>query len=759
MKRLLTTLLAIVAVLCTEAQQWRQLMDAGLNAYRRKDYNAAALFSSSALAHIPTDSLNEIYALNQRMQLIKSQQNNYSEAIRYGQKCIDIIKTEDPGNTSFLKEAYFGQANIYSLSGDSALACRYVDSLLALSREDTNVAFIHQTAIMAGIIYAHLNNWETAEECYDLAEKCLRSSRESDETLTTLNLYANSLYKQGKYAEAEPVYQRQLDMAGRLYGENSEKYVWAKYQLANIKAFKGDTIQGSRLYRDAAEWYCRTLRHKADSVTPSERQNVLGEMITLVQRMVPYAMEAKYLNNEFTLNAYNGLLLTKGLLLAAERSASSIIRTKGSVEDRRLLDDVIAVSNELDDAMAAAEPDVDRILTLYTTRNMLEQRLARSYQRLGNVSEFASVGFEDVRNSLRDDEVLLDFYDYKPASKPRQFVCFEIRRDSTFPRLHHICDGAQLDSLLAAENNIWSNLYDAEAGEAMKEIVAAPLRSIIGDAGTVYYVPSGAFHRLAIEAIPCGDGIMGDAFAFRRLSSARELIPTVAPTPRCSATLYGGLDYSIGLPEEPANGLGRLSGSLKEVEDIAADISSVLPVVKFTGSEGTEESFYTFDGSSPDILHLSTHGYYYDPGDKNRPETLQGYNDALSLSGLLMAGGNAGWLGIVPNRGMLSGRDISSCDLSHTSLACIASCHSGDGLITPEGIYGLERAFKKAGAGSLLLCMWTASDVAAQCFMTAFYHELIHGSGDRHKAFEHARDSVRRRYRAPYYWAGFIMVD
>lgn len=76
-----------------------------------------------------------------------------------------------------------------------------------------------------------------------------------------------------------------------------------------------------------------------------------------------------------------------------------------------------------------------------------------------------------------------------------------------------------------------------------------------------------------------------------------------------------------------------------------------------------------------------------------------------------------------------------------------------------EGIYGLQRAFKKAGVKTVIMNIWEASDVATQCFMTNFYKDLVSGSKDRHKAFNYARDEVRKQYSSPFYWAGFVMVD
>lgn len=256
---------------------------------------------------------------------------------------------------------------------------------------------------------------------------------------------------------------------------------------------------------------------------------------------------------------------------------------------------------------------------------------------------------------------------------------------------------------------------------------------------------------------------MCDSFEFKRLSSAREIVRESDERLGMTASLYGGLDYdSEEVPEsvvEDAIGRKRLvilPRSCEEVTEISRMFSS--PVL-LTDGRGTEESFLEMSGNAPSVIHVATHGFYYSPEDADRPASLQGYNDAMSLSGLVMSGGNAGWLGLIPSKGLLTAEKVSRCDLSGADIVCLASCHSGQGEVTSEGIYGLQRAFKKAGAETLLLSLWEASDNATKCFMTNFYSDLINGSKNRHKAFEFAREQVRRQYPSPVYWAGFIMVD
>ena len=166
---------------------------------------------------------------------------------------------------------------------------------------------------------------------------------------------------------------------------------------------------------------------------------------------------------------------------------------------------------------------------------------------------------------------------------------------------------------------------------------------------------------------------------------------------------------------------------------------------------------------SPDILHFATHGFYYTPEDAAEISGLSGYKSAMRLSGLVLAGGNAEWMGEdIPKNtlgGILTADDIAQCDLSGTGLVVLTACDTGKGKVTSEGIYGLQRAFKKAGADTILMSLWKVDDKAATDFIGIFYESLTSNGWNKRAALKSAKDKMRHKYPSPYYWAGFIMLD
>ena len=138
-------------------------------------------------------------------------------------------------------------------------------------------------------------------------------------------------------------------------------------------------------------------------------------------------------------------------------------------------------------------------------------------------------------------------------------------------------------------------------------------------------------------------------------------------------------------------------------------------------------------------------------------------DNMLNYSGLLMSGSNYVLKGRkLPEDiedGILTAREISQVDLGKVGLVVLSACQTALGEIREDGVFGIQRGFKKAGAHSLLMSLWKVDDRATEIMMTAFYRNLVK-SNDRYDAFKKAQKTVRERgFKSPYYWASFILLD
>jgi len=147
-------------------------------------------------------------------------------------------------------------------------------------------------------------------------------------------------------------------------------------------------------------------------------------------------------------------------------------------------------------------------------------------------------------------------------------------------------------------------------------------------------------------------------------------------------------------------------------------------------------------------------------GDKNSKEDL-----SLSRSGLFLAGASSGldpeqrkYIPDGVDDGILTAKEISRMDFKGLDLVVLSACQTGLGEVTSEGVFGLQRGFKKAGAQTIVMSLWNVSDKPTRELMTEFYRNLVSGKSKR-EAFILAQDKIRLKYIDPKMWAGFIMID
>lgn len=218
------------------------------------------------------------------------------------------------------------------------------------------------------------------------------------------------------------------------------------------------------------------------------------------------------------------------------------------------------------------------------------------------------------------------------------------------------------------------------------------------------------------------------------------------------------------------SGTERESNAIYEIlleEDVKVD--------QYEGKSGTEEAFKALSGSGLTLLHVATHGFTLSEDEAQlnmadlaylgmREGAADQTDNSLCYAGLLMAGANHTLDKKQMPEGMenavLTAREIALMDLRGLELVVLSACQTGRGLLRDDGVFGLQRGFKKAGAHTLLMSLWSVDDRATMMMMTAFYKELANGAS-RHEAFRAAQHTLREdpRFSRPVYWASFIMLD
>ena len=136
--------------------------------------------------------------------------------------------------------------------------------------------------------------------------------------------------------------------------------------------------------------------------------------------------------------------------------------------------------------------------------------------------------------------------------------------------------------------------------------------------------------------------------------------------------------------------------------------------------------------------------------------------DPLLRSGLVLSGANHVWTGKPPVQGVEDGiataYEISQIDLAGTELVVLSACETALGAVQgSEGVFGLQRGFKMAGAKKMIVSLWQVPDKETAELMTLFYSTWLSGKTIE-DAFRYAQAEMRKKY-SPFYWAAFVMVE
>ncbi len=390
--------------------------------------------------------------------------------------------------------------------------------------------------------------------------------------------------------------------------------------------------------------------------------------------------------------------------------------------------------------------------------------------------------WQDIESALNDGQAAIEFIRVPSMEYPVTYSYRALALKKGFESPVAIDLGAEKDlaELIASDAHFESDGFYSYG--------LRPLVQYIEGTEEVFYSMDGLLNICNLSSFRLPDGgLAGDRYRMIQLSSTKEILNRDKDSVAESITLFGGLDYvspygdgtASPLPDRQLRGksfnrdicrgdFGFLPFSEKEVDDISCYASEKgIQTREVKGSAGSEEAFYALDGTADGILHISTHGFYYGEKQADRMaffKTVTGLDNPLSRCGLILAHGQNAWSGKdVPEwaeDGILLGSEIAECDLSGVDLVVLSACDTAVGDISAEGVSGLRQAFKRAGAGSMIVTLSKVDDEATSVFMQHFYGSLFSGNDARSaydSAIEHMRES--QKFGNPSFWSPFILID
>ena len=376
------------------------------------------------------------------------------------------------------------------------------------------------------------------------------------------------------------------------------------------------------------------------------------------------------------------------------------------------------------------------------------------------------IQISDIANSLQNGEAILDFFELPKSSGGSNYLAFILKHGMSSPRLYNICSDNALNSMLDDGCNFYNDTK-------VLATVTSPLKEELKDITTIYFVPAGKLHEIALEYCMDTNGQMFcENYNVYRLTSSTVLADKREHSEYKNFSIWGGIELEADLPYDDADGdmepyrntLEYLEDSYKAAEAITEELKEKGSNVTFCHNEtATETALKALSGKDVDVFLIETHGIFTKKcsiSPKNGSEAPLD-NHALALYGAahVMDGG------IVPQGyedGLLTEEEIAKLDLSHINLAVISACKSGLGDIRWDGIHGLMRGFKFAGANSLVMTLDDVVDYVSGQLWIQFFRNLTNGQSKREAllgGIKYIRTMDNGFYAHPKFWTPFILID
>lgn len=439
--------------------------------------------------------------------------------------------------------------------------------------------------------------------------------------------------------------------------------------------------------------------------------------------------------------------------------------------------EIVSAKNELDkmrDSIYAIPDDNARVLALH--RYELKER-----EILKEVNgELTNVHWQDVLQELKDDEACVEFvkytanaYSWSDSIPKPHYAALVLFPKVPAPFFVDLFDEDELVEMY----DLQPKSYDIGIGQTLYSKIWGKMQQYIEEKNKVFFSPMGLLSLINIELLTDSTGVTAaERFNLYRVSSTRNILTGSDSSDIHSVASFGGIDYEdaqeyneVLLGMNTRGNWAYLQNTLLEVEQIKELLrGSGVDVKSYTGPYATEGAFKQLDGTHANVVHIASHGYYIPQSQRasvpyfSNSENTMNIQDELFYSGLILSGGQKAWADstIKPdnNDGILMAYEISKLDLHNVNLVVLSACETGLGDNLFDGIFGLQRAFKKAGVSSILMSLWQIDDKATSEYMSLFYEKLVGGSSI-HDAYMSTVLSMKEKYPDANYWASFVLLD
>jgi len=704
----------------------------------------------------------------------------YQRALRIDEKALG---PEHPNTASDLNNL----AGLYWATGDCAKAEPLLQRALRIREKVLGPEHPTTATSLNGLaaLYDALGDYAKAEPLHQRAlriwEKVL--GPEHPHTATSLNNLAAPYIATGDYAKAKPLLERALRIWEKALGPEHPQTGASLSGMAWLYFDMGRRPEALELATRAGKAGLRTLSNILSFTSEQQR------MAYQARQQSPYALFAALGSAPDIARA---VLQQKGVVLDSLLEDRLVAEASANPEDRAVIDELRSAKQRLTQLLLGTPKDfrpealerrAEEKEALSKKVEELEGALARRVAGLGRARRALSVTVEQVQASIPRQAVLVEllrYQHYLGKNKWEGRYGAVVLAPAGGPAWFSLGEASAIEKNIALyQKSIREKSSDKEFATLLAELykqVWSPLeRAIPAGTLTVIISTDGQLSFLSFATLLTPrDRFLGEEYSITYVSSGRDLLVGVKPSPTPGMTIYANPDFLATGPAAAESAgpsvalrgaemrdlggifLGPLPGTAKECAALQAEAKRWgWPAEALVGAEATEARLQAV--RSPRVLHLATHGFFLPEESAGQPGLAAGgrgiggvrpYGDTgfigdserllgrqpvlknpMHRSGIALAGAQVtidAWKkGEIPptqNDGILTAEEAGGLKLAGTWLVTLSACDTGTGEArSGEGVLGLRRGFIQAGAQNLLLTLWPVKDDETAKLMVDFY--------------------------------------
>ncbi|MCO6495428.1 MAG: tetratricopeptide repeat protein [Bacteroidetes bacterium] len=670
-------------------------------------------------------------------------------------------------------------------------------------------------------VYRDMGEYEKALALYkeSLINSQKNFGKRHLESAQTMGNIAIIYEKLGQNDKALELYQEVFDIYKTTYGVEHPSYGLSLNNLAGMCHTMGQDEKAFSLYQQGFANLKSQINSNFSFLSEKEKENFIQTLNFNFEIYENFCTDYYQTNPQVAAISYDIELLSKGLILVSTLQMRQSIENNSNPEVSKIYDTWLTKKAQLSEQYSLPITERNSQLAQWEKEaELMEKRLLQYSKEFGNVNQIGKTNWKDVQNKLQPNEVAIEFasfqkYNGSAWQDSTQYIALIIRKEDKQPLLIPLFYQNQFDQVIEGSGigiNRVNNLYRGSIASSSSQIdltklydlVWKPIEKYLKDGETIYFAPAGTLNQIAFAAIVTPDQkYLSDKYTLKQLSTTAQILSNHNVLQLNNLALFGGINYdassdamlSVARGIKENNDIASrsfssssgtrgetwdyLQGTLTEVQNIKGIAEKKnINIRYFVGTQALEEQFKAMSGkNAPSIIHIATHGFFFPDPAKNK-DKLQGSRgiiteenqykiseDPLNRSGLLFAGANHAWKGEKTTKGLddgiLTSYEASNISLPNTQLVVLSACETGLGDIKgSEGVYGLQRSFKIAGAKYLLMSLWQVPDKETAEFMQYFYGKLF-AINNIEESFALTQKYMKAKYpNEPYKWAAFVLV-